>query len=87
LLEPPEITPCIKLEEEQNGKSVYGQVGNPTRCCWYARNRAWIVGVTTSKDDNDAAGTACSVEEGLDAPQLAKEWKVHLGDDAGGWTN
>jgi hypothetical protein len=29
-----------KLDEQQNGKSVCGVVGNPTYCCWYTR-RGW----------------------------------------------
>jgi hypothetical protein len=70
----------VKLDEQQNGKSVYGQVGNPTWCCWYGPDRMWMVSrSTTDKDANKAAGIAHSVERGLDAPQLAKEWKVWPG--------
>jgi hypothetical protein len=75
----------VKLDEQQNGKSVYGQVGNPTRCCWYNPNKTWMVSYTTKKDANEDAGCAFAVEVGLDAPQLAKEWTVWLGADAGGW--
>jgi hypothetical protein len=75
----------IKLDEQQNGKSVYGNVGNPAYCCWHGPNRKWLVSRTTNKDANKYAGYACSAEAGLDAPQLVEEWTVWPGSDAGGW--
>jgi serine/threonine protein kinase len=69
----------MKTSELCNAKPVYLKMGDSSRCCWYDPTMTWMVGDITSKDANKAAGNAHCVEERLDAPQLAKEWKVSGG--------
>eukprot|EP00729_Bicosta_minor_P004365 gene4365-biopygen30810 len=71
-----------KVEEMQNGKSVYIKVGTLGRmCCWYSSSGRWYVSPTKNKDANKAAGFAKSIETGLAAPELATQWNVWLGGD------
>jgi hypothetical protein len=74
-----------KQKEKTNGKSVYGQVGDPKKCCWYGPDRKWRISTTNgkdaNKDTNNQNSYACSVEEGLHAPQLVNEWNVFPGGE------
>jgi hypothetical protein len=72
-----------KLDEQKNGKSVYGQVEDPEYCCWYEKDKSWTVSTIANKDANKATGLfAYSVQIGLAAPQLVEVWCDTETDDA-----
>eukprot|EP00729_Bicosta_minor_P012326 gene12326-biopygen19029 len=60
----------------QNGKPVYSKDGDADMWCYCTPDGLWYVTSTADKDANKNGGWAASIEEGLAAPHLVKEWKV-----------
>lgn len=69
----------LKTSERSNGKPVYLKMGDTTKCCWYSSSGQWYTSLITDKDANNSQAYAQSVQKGLDAPQLAKNWTVYDG--------
>lgn len=69
----------LKTSERSNGKPVYLNMLDSTKCCFFTTSNTWVVGTMTAKDANKNEGWAQSVQKGLDAPQLAKNWTVYDG--------
>eukprot|EP00729_Bicosta_minor_P025333 gene25333-biopygen18417 len=62
----------------QNDKPVYIKDGDADWWCYCGPDGYWYVTDTASKDARKKAGSAASIEIGLAAPHLAKEWQVSV---------
>jgi hypothetical protein len=68
--------------EKVNGKPVFLKARDPKRCLYMAKDDTWHAATVVSKDASDCVWLACTREEGLAHPTLAKEWEVTDGPDS-----
>ena len=69
--------------ERHNGHAVYRKAGEPGWWLRYCPDHTWAVSPTGSKDANDSAGMAFSVETGAAWPQDVKIWELYATTDSG----
>ncbi len=66
--------------EMVNGRPVWGKVGCPDICLWFAASNKWMVSFVDEKDANNSNG-CCFSELGVSYPPFGKSWLVAVTQD------